>query len=63
MKVRIDPDLCTGCEDCTQAMPSLFKLGGDWIAHVTSETVPPGKEAEVKTVAHACQFEAILIEE
>lgn len=63
MKVRVDPDLCTGCEDCTQACPSLFRLGSDWIAVPVQETVPAGMEAEARKTADLCQFEAILIEE
>jgi len=63
MKVKVDPDLCTGCEDCTQACPSLFKLGPDWIAEVVGEQVPPGMEDEARKTAALCQFEAILIEE
>lgn len=62
MKVKIDPDLCTGCEDCTEACPGLFKLGSDWIAVPTVDTVPPELEAEAVKTAELCQFEAIIIE-
>jgi ferredoxin len=62
MKVKIDPDLCTGCEDCTEACPSLFKMGPDWIAVPVQEQVPPELEAEAVKTADLCQFEAIRIE-
>jgi ferredoxin len=61
MKVTIDADHCTGCEDCTQACPALFKLGGNWIAQVMVDTVPPELEAEARKTAALCQFEAIQI--
>jgi len=63
MKIKIDPDLCTGCEDCTEACPALFKLGPDWIAEPVHETVPAELEGEAEKTARICQFEAILIEE
>lgn len=63
MRVKVDPDLCTGCEDCTQACPSLFKLGSNWIAEAVHEQVPPGMEEEARKTAGLCQFEAIFIEE
>ncbi len=63
MKITIDPDACTGCEDCTQACPSLFRLGKNWIAEVVTETVPPGLEEEARKTASLCQFEAIRVEE
>lgn len=63
MKVKVDPDLCTGCEDCTQACPALFELGADWIAVPVHETVPEGMEEEARNTANLCQFEAILIQE
>lgn len=62
MKLIVDPDLCTGCEDCTQACPSLFTLGKDWIARPVHETVPPQLEEEAVKTAALCQFEAIRIE-
>jgi ferredoxin len=63
MKISIDPDLCTGCEDCTEACPSLFKLGSDWIAEPVHDTVPTELEYEARKTASICQFEAITIQE
>lgn len=63
MKIFIDPDLCTGCEDCTEACPSLFKLGSDWIAEPVQNPVPEELEAEAVKTAALCQFEAIEIQE
>ncbi|MCC5845066.1 MAG: ferredoxin [Verrucomicrobia bacterium] len=63
MKLKVDPDLCTGCEDCTQASPALFKLGPDWIARVVQEDVPPELQDEARKTKDLCQFEAIFIEE
>ncbi|MGA0332755.1 MAG: ferredoxin [Kiritimatiellia bacterium] len=61
MKISIDPDLCTGCEDCTEACPALFKLGSNWIAEPVHDTVPPELEGEAVKTAALCQFEAINI--
>ena len=63
MKVKIDADLCTGCEDCTDNCPSMFRLTNDWIAEVIHETVPEGMEDEIRNVADECQFEAIIVED
>lgn len=63
MKLKVDPDLCTGCEDCTLASPALFKLGPDWIARAVQETVPPERHEEARKTKDVCQFEAIILEE
>jgi len=63
MKIHIDSEFCTGCEDCTEACPSLFKMGNDWIAEPVVNPVPPEKEVEAVKTANICQFEAIRIEE
>jgi len=62
MKIHIDPELCTGCEDCTEACPSLFKMGSDWIAEPAKNPVPADKEDDAVKTADLCQFEAIRIE-
>jgi len=62
MKIHIDPELCTGCEVCTEAYPSLFKMGNDWIAEPAVNPVPPEQEEAAVKTADLCQFEAIRIE-
>ena len=62
MRIKIDPELCTGCEDCTEACPALFRLGKDWIAVPAVDPVPEGMEVEARRVADLCQFEAISVE-
>ncbi|MDZ7371124.1 MAG: ferredoxin [candidate division KSB1 bacterium] len=61
MKVKVDPDLCTGCELCVDTVPDVFQMG-DGIAVVKSATVPAGLEDEVKEAAESCPSEAIIIE-
>jgi ferredoxin len=61
MKVRIDPDLCTGCGLCTDSVPEVFKMGDD-VAEVTSPNVPANMEKAVKEAADDCPAEAIIVE-
>ncbi len=63
MKLSIDPDACTGCEDCTQTCPSLFKMGNNWIAEVVHPEVPGELQEQARDTAKLCQFEAIRIED
>lgn len=62
MKIQIDSELCTGCEDCTEACPALFKMGKDWIAEPVVDEVPADLEEEAVKTSRLCQFEAIRIE-
>ena len=61
MKVRIDPDLCTGCGLCTDSVPDVFKMAGD-VAEVTKADVPANLEKAVKEAAEDCPAEAIIVE-
>ena len=63
MKVKIDADLCTGCEDCVNALPAIFAMNDDGIAIVKVETVPAESEEETKRVVDECQGAAMEIEE
>ena len=63
MKIKIDPDLCTGCEDCTNAMPSVFEMNDDGIAEVKVDTIPPELEDEGRKIVDECQGAAMEIEE
>jgi ferredoxin len=61
MKVKIDADLCTGCELCVDTCPDIFEMG-DGIAVVKKVQVPAGLEDDVKESADSCPSEAIIVE-
>jgi ferredoxin len=61
MKVRIDPDLCTGCALCSDSVPDVFKMGDD-IAEVIVAEVPANLESAVQEAVDDCPAEAILVD-
>jgi ferredoxin len=61
MKVRIDPDLCTGCGLCSDSVPDVFKMGDD-IAEVIAAEVPSNLESAVQEAVDDCPAEAIIAE-
>jgi len=63
MKVKVDADLCTGCEDCVNAVPSIFAMGDDDIAVTKVEEVPADQEAAVRSAADECPAAAIEVED
>lgn len=60
MKVKIDADLCTACELCTDAVPEVFEMG-DEVAEVIQADVPAELEDAVEETARDCPVEAIII--
>ncbi|MGB2989634.1 MAG: ferredoxin [Candidatus Zixiibacteriota bacterium] len=62
MKVKIDPDLCTGDEICVQMCPEVFEMEGDK-AIVIKEEVPEELQDSVREATDSCPSEAIIIEE
>jgi ferredoxin len=62
MKAEVDPELCTGCELCTETCPEVFKMDGD-LAVAYVDEVPPKAEEAAQEAADDCPVEAISIEE
>lgn len=62
MRVRIDPDVCTGCELCVTTCPEVYKMEGDKSV-VIANPVPPGVEANCRKAVEECPVEAIIIVE
>lgn len=61
MNVRVDPELCTGCELCVQTAPDVFEMEGDKaIAKVNP--VPEDSETSCKDAVDSCPVTAIIIE-
>jgi ferredoxin len=61
MQVKIEADLCTACELCTDEVPEVFRMGDD-VAEVIEPEVPANLEAKVKSSAEDCPGSAIIIE-
>lgn len=63
MKVKIDEELCTGCEECVDAVPDVFAMNEEGeLATIKVDTVPPDLEDAVQEAADDCPAEAIVIE-
>jgi ferredoxin len=61
MKAKIDEDLCTGCELCTETCPEVFEMEGD-ISIVKVDEIPDDDEECAKQAEEECPVEAIAIE-
>lgn len=62
MKAKVDSNLCTGCELCTNICPEVFEMKGD-IASVKVNPVPKVVEETCREAKDSCPVEAISIEE
>lgn len=60
MTAKVDPDLCTGCELCTETCPEVFKMEDD-LAVAYVDPVPAGSEDSAQEAADDCPVEAITI--
>lgn len=63
MKAKVDPDLCTSCEDCCQSVPEVFEMGDEGFAVVKVAVVPADKEDATREIAENCPASAISVEE
>jgi ferredoxin len=61
MNVRVDEDLCIGCELCVQTAPSIFEMSGGK-AITKASTIPADEDASCKDAADSCPVSAIFIE-
>ncbi len=62
MKSKVDSNLCTGCELCTNICPEVFEMKGD-TASVKVNPVPEAAEETCREAKDSCPVEAISIEE
>ena len=62
MKVKVNPDECTGCELCVTACPEVFEMVGDF-AVAKQDEVPSGVEESCMQAIEVCPVEAVRIDE
>ena len=62
MKVRVDPELCTGCGPCADICPEVFQIEND-VSVVQVDPVPEPLADAVREAADSCPTGAIIIEE
>ncbi len=57
----VDADLCTECEDCVNAMPSVFrKVDGEEIAEAFNTDVDESQKPQLDKIMAECPGHAIL---
>jgi len=62
MKVKVDRDICTGCELCIDTCPEVFEIVDD-LAKAKVKVVPEDLEDSAREAAEDCPVEAIEVEE
>ncbi len=62
MRAKVDADICTGCELCTQTCPEVFSMQGD-VAIAIITDVPSECEDTCRQATEECPVEAIIIED
>jgi len=62
VKVKVNPDECTGCELCVTACSEVFEMVGD-LAVAKQGEVPSGAEESCMQAVEECPVEAIEIVE
>jgi ferredoxin len=63
MRIRIDKELCIGCEACIDICPEVLEMQDDFATVKIEDDIPEELEEAVREAAEACPSEAIEIEE
>jgi ferredoxin len=62
MKVRVDADICIGCETCVDICPEIFEMSDD-IAITKMDTVPADLQDSCREAADTCAVDAIILDD
>ena len=62
MEVRIDDDLCIGCETCIDICPEIFEMNDD-IAITKTDSVPANLQGSCREATDSYAVDAIVIDE
>ena len=63
MKVRVNPNLCSGTGLCVETCSEVFELNDEGVSTVKMEQIPTELQQECSKAADNCPTEAISIEE
>ncbi|MFB3925100.1 MAG: ferredoxin [Syntrophales bacterium] len=63
MRVRVDEEICVGCEACAEACPEIFEMNGEFAVPVIEDDVPEELEEICRETADTCPVESIIIME
>jgi ferredoxin len=63
MRVKIDKDLCIGCEACIDICPEVMEMQDDLAFTKIEDDIPEDLEDAVREAAEACPSQAIEIED
>jgi len=63
MRVRVDEELCIGCEACVEICPEVFEMQGDAAVAKIEDDIPDDLEDTCREAAESCPVEAILVED
>ena len=63
MRVKIDKDLCIGCEACIDICPEVMEMQDDLAITKIEDDIPEDLEDAVREAAEACPSQAIEIED
>ena len=63
MRIRIDKDLCIGCEACIDICPEVIEMQDDLAITRIEDEIPEDLEDAVREAVEACPSQAIEIDE
>jgi ferredoxin len=61
MEVKVDADICIGCETCVDICPEIFEMSDD-IAINKMDTVLADLQDSCRKAADSCAVDAIIID-
>lgn len=63
MRVRVDPDLCTGVQNCVAIAPDYFEMDNKGLAHAIKNPVTEEDEDLLFEAAESCPVDAVILED
>lgn len=61
--MRVDEELCIGCEACIEICPEVFEMQNDVAVAKIEDDIPDDLEDTCREAAESCPVEAILVED